>query len=204
MVFVVVIIWLIYPYYTIWCRGAAGEESVSKILNDLGNDYLIVNDVLLPGCKGNIDHIVIGKNGIFIIETKSHKGRIICRGDYWIQQKIGRRGTLYEPYIGSPSKQVKRNAVALKKFFEKNYPRLSHVWINCIVVFTDKDTVLELKNPSVTVLKIETLTDYIRNNKSKIAISQSDYSELEKIFRNLKQKNRKCFLHHLLSYNLKE
>jgi len=184
---IVFIIWLLYPHYTMWSRGATGEESISGALDVLKNDYLVVNDILLLGTRGNIDHIVIGKNGIFVIETKSHKGHIICEGDYWIQQKIGRRGTLYEPHIGSPSKQIKKNAIALRNFFEENFPKLSHIWINCIVVFTNETTTLELRKPTVTVLDTEKLVDHIKNNKSKIAISQDDFSKLETIFQDMKQ-----------------
>ena len=187
--FIVIVIWLLYPHYIMWSRGATGEESISRVLDHLKNDYLVINDVMLPGGKGNIDHIIIGRNGIFIIETKSHKGHIICEGDYWIQQKIGRRGTLYEPYIGSPSKQVKRNAIVLRDFFEGNFPKLFHVWINCIVVFTNKATTIELKRPSVTVLKTGEIVDYIKNNKSKIAISQDDFYKIETIFQDVKQKS---------------
>ena len=188
---IVIVIWLLHPHYIMWSRGAIGEESISEVLDKLKNDYLVVNDVLLPGNKGNIDHIVIGRNGIFVIETKSHKGHIICEGDYWIQQKLGRRGTLYEPYIGSPSKQVKRNAIVLRGFLKEKYSKLSHVWINCIVVFTNRNTTLELKKPAVTVIKTEGLVDHIKNNKSKIAISQNDFLELEAIFQDLRQNSVK-------------
>ena len=125
------------------------------------------------------------KNGIFIIETKSHKGYILCEGDYWIQQKLGRRGTVYEPYIGSPSKQIKRNAIVLRAFFKEKYPKLCHVWIDCIVVFTNKTTTIELKEPTVTVLKTGELVDHIKNNKPKIAISQNDFSKIKKIFQDV-------------------
>ena len=179
---IVFIIWLLRPHYIMWSRGAKGEESISNILDDLKNEYLVVNDVLLPGTRGNIDHIVIGKNGIFVIETKSHTGHIICRDDYWTHLKVGRRGTVYESYIGSPSKQVKRNAIVLRDFFKEKYPKLSHIWINCIVVFTDKYTTTELYKPSVAVIKIEELVDYIKNNKSKIAFSQDDFSKLGILF----------------------
>jgi len=184
---IVIVIWLFYPHYTTWNRGATGEESISEVLDNLKNDYLVISDVLLPGNKGNIDHIIIGKNGIFVIETKSHKGHIICEGDHWIQQKIGRRGTLYEPYIGSPSKQIKRNAIALRDFFKENFPKLSHIWIDCIVVFTNETTTIELRNPTVTVLETWKLVNHIKNNKSEIAISQDDFSKLVTIFQDIKQ-----------------
>ena len=60
---------------------------------------------------GNIDHIVLGPNGIFVIETKNYKGEISCYGDVW----HGDYDTESYP-IKSVSKQAKRNAVTLKRF----------------------------------------------------------------------------------------
>jgi len=183
---IVIVIWLLYPHYTTWSRGATGEESISKVLDNLKDDYLVINDVLLPGKGGNIDHIVIGRNGIFVIETKSHKGHIVCNGDVWKQHKIGRRGTPYESYIGTPSKQIKRNAIALRDFFKEKIPKLSYVWINCIVVFTNRNTTIELKKPTVAVLKTDELVECIKGNKSKIAISQDDFTKIETLFQDIK------------------
>lgn len=42
-----------------------------------------------------------------------------------------------------------------------------------------------MKEPTVTVLKIEELVDHIKNNKSKIAISQNDFYELNTIFKDI-------------------
>lgn len=56
-------------------RGAKAEERVGSILESLGEDYVIVDDVVSP--FGNIDHVVISKqNGVFLIETKSHGGKV--------------------------------------------------------------------------------------------------------------------------------
>jgi len=56
-------------------RGAKGEEKVGSILESLGEEFLVIHDVLSP--YGNIDHVVISKeNGIFLLETKAHGGRV--------------------------------------------------------------------------------------------------------------------------------
>jgi hypothetical protein len=61
-------------------RGAEAEEEVGRLLAELGEDYLVLNDVSSP--YGNIDHVVFGKrSGPFLIETKSHRGRIEFDGD---------------------------------------------------------------------------------------------------------------------------
>jgi hypothetical protein len=89
-------------------RGAKGEETIGSILDGLGEEYLVIHDVV--STYGNIDHIVIGKQaGIFLLETKAHRGRVSVSNDrllvnghdpekdfvaqalnntYWLREKI--------------------------------------------------------------------------------------------------------------------
>ena len=61
-------------------RGAKAEERIGGILEDLNEDYYVLHDIESP--YGNIDHIVIGKyNGVFLIETKAHGGRVEVSDD---------------------------------------------------------------------------------------------------------------------------
>lgn len=56
-------------------RGAAGEEQVGKLLEELaGQGWHVIHDVTLD--HGNVDHIAIGPAGLFTIETKSHPGPV--------------------------------------------------------------------------------------------------------------------------------
>ena len=47
-----------------WNKGIKGESIVAEYLNQLPKDYYIFNDVKFPGSYGNLDHVVIGPNGI--------------------------------------------------------------------------------------------------------------------------------------------
>jgi hypothetical protein len=183
-----VLIWIVLPLYRSWSKGAAGEESVAEILKVLEKEYLVMHDVKLPGEKGNIDHVVIGRTGIFVIETKNYGGHIICYGDDWQSHYEGglqfsMKGRLYwkptrDYDIGSPSKQIKRNAMILKRFLERYYPKLSYIWINCIVVFTNETATIELHDPTVTVSRTDQLIAFIKNNDTTIDISPDDFSNL--------------------------
>jgi len=127
-----------------WEVGAKGEESTIRVLRNLDPSYKIVHDVFLPGDTQNIDHVVIGPTGTFVIETKNHNGIVRCNGDYWSRKKVGRRGTVYSSSIGNPSKQVKRNALVLKKWLESK--SIDVGYINAVVVFTNDDLKLKLEN----------------------------------------------------------
>lgn len=54
-----------------WHKGEKGEAITQKIIKLLPPTYTCFEDVHLPDITGNIDHIVVGPNGIFSIETKN-------------------------------------------------------------------------------------------------------------------------------------
>ena len=78
------------PYYTTSLlpsqsetRGLRGERKVFSILKELPDEYYIWNNIVLQrnGYSVQIDHIVISPYGIFVIETKNHKGWIYGNDD---------------------------------------------------------------------------------------------------------------------------
>ena len=62
--------------YRIYGGGWEGEKQVIKLLDSkLSDDYILLNDLYLRGGGGDIDHVVLGPNGIFVLETKNWNGR---------------------------------------------------------------------------------------------------------------------------------
>jgi hypothetical protein len=49
------------------------------VLKRLDDSHYLINDVILPSSRGNIDHILLTPKGIFAIETKHWDGEIICQ-----------------------------------------------------------------------------------------------------------------------------
>lgn len=160
-----------YKKYTIWFKGNEGERIVRRALEPLNNNYYLINGIVIQGNRGDIDHIVIGPNGIFVLETKNYSGEISCIGDKWKRQKVGRGGTPYDIKIGSPSNQVKRNAKMLKDLLinhkKKIFKRYSpHLWVHAIVVFTNPSCELKIRNRTVEVLKLNEVYEFIKDTRS--------------------------------------
>ena len=165
-----------------WRLGAEGEEKVARELEKL-EKHTVFNDISLYeslGEKSNIDHLVIGRNGAFLIETKNHRGTISCNGDEWVQEKVGTLGTRYLGGLKNPSRQAKRNAASLREFLEKNTDDL-RIWVNAVIVFTNEEAQLNISNPTVTVLRAEGLNDFIMNFKSQKRYSQGEVEKLSEI-----------------------
>jgi hypothetical protein len=55
-------------------RGADAEVDVGRMLDGLPQGYHAVHDLIFDGF--NIDHVVVGPTGVFVIDTKSHAGTV--------------------------------------------------------------------------------------------------------------------------------
>jgi hypothetical protein len=65
-----------------WQRGAAGERHTARLLDRLTRDgYVVFHDLAVPGSDANVDHLVIGRSGVFVIDTKQWTGRVYQGAD---------------------------------------------------------------------------------------------------------------------------
>jgi len=62
-------------------RGADGEESTARVLGALSAEgWRVFHDVRWPGrSQANIDHVIVGPSGVFVIDTKTWTGSIEVR-----------------------------------------------------------------------------------------------------------------------------
>ena len=66
----------------LWQRGYEGERVVGELLeSSLPDTFHVFNDVHFPGRTANIDHIVIGPSGIFVLDTKNWRGTVSLSDD---------------------------------------------------------------------------------------------------------------------------
>jgi Nuclease-related domain len=145
-----------YDEWEHWYLGMRGELAVTKALQSLPDEYVLLNDLMLPTAHGNIDHFLIGPNGIFVIETKNYSGNVKCDGDQWFVN--GHR-------TQSPSRQAKGNAMAVRKSLETVFSehRTRLPFIEAMLVFVKPNAGLDLHEPTIPVLKAEELADFVLN-----------------------------------------
>lgn len=56
-----------------WERGAIGEELMAQRLEDLPDTFRVLHDRRIPRSRANIDHIVVGPSGVWVIDAKRYK-----------------------------------------------------------------------------------------------------------------------------------
>jgi hypothetical protein len=60
-----------------WRDGARGERATARRLRRLERDgYTILHDVAVPGSRANVDHLVIGPGGVFVVDSKRYRGSV--------------------------------------------------------------------------------------------------------------------------------
>lgn len=125
--------------------GINGERIATGVLSTLPADYTVFQDVIVTygNKKSEIDNIVVGRSGVFIVEVKNHNSYIEgdLKATYWIQHKVGRGGTPYTKEMYNPVKQVGTQIYCLA-----NYLRQSGVntYIEGMVYFVNKDCSVDL------------------------------------------------------------
>jgi hypothetical protein len=82
----------------VWGIGAEGERVTAGALDELTADgYRVLHDRRIRGARANIDHVVIGPGGVFVVESKRMKGKLRLRGDTVFVR--GRRTSMVEEVL---------------------------------------------------------------------------------------------------------
>ena len=142
----------------------------------------IINDIVLKigvDRTAQIDHILINRAGIFVIETKNYKGRIYGSSDrlYWCQYLGNRKYNFY-----NPMKQNRAHVKRLQEVLGDQYPYYS------IVVFAQNNiSHIGIEN----VINLKDLTGYIHTHNKKVLKK----TEIRKIYRKLNRIQKKKHNH---------
>lgn len=129
--------------------GLAGEQAAAELIAAFPDSYLGFQNlrVTYGGKTSELDMVVVGAAGVFVIETKNLKGRI-CGGyeqERWTQHKTGRAGGSYEKQLYSPVRQVGTHVYRLAHYLRSHGMQLR---VDAMVYFTDPRTSVEITGTS--------------------------------------------------------
>ncbi|MBO7182189.1 MAG: DUF4191 family protein [Kiritimatiellae bacterium] len=158
---------LVYGYF----KGARGEEMVAGELARLPASWTIFNGLILPNGT-DADHVAVGPQGIFIIETKHWRGNVSIEEGNLLAN--GR------PLMKSPLIQVRTLTSELASFLEMSTSDVRGVlcfagaqfhaasqqidevticsYLNLSHVLTDAPTVLDAAEVATYVARLSSLT----------------------------------------------
>ncbi|HIF9107874.1 TPA: NERD domain-containing protein [Photobacterium damselae] len=163
-----------------WLKGIFGEFLVNRLLSKLPeSDYTLIKDVTLPTSDGTtqVDHIVVSKYGIFVVETKNMKGWIFgsARQKLWTQ-KIYRHSSKFQNPLHQNYKHIK----ALETLLGCNVD-----YLHSVIVFIGDSTFKTEMPPNVTYARGS--IRYIQQF-NKVVFSDKDYARLTDSINQIKLK----------------
>lgn len=162
-------------------KGLIGEQEVDKELQNLKDDYLLIKNGLNTS-KGNIDKIIVGPTGVWIIEVKSHKGNITFNDNLLLKN-------------GKPfEKDFLKQAYAEAKTFEELLKAKLNLVINVqpVIVFSDKSANVKLglkKYCGVFVIQ----KSWLKKLLTETLLQNIDTPTIRKIVNCVRQKNKLGF-----------
>ena len=178
--------------------GEAGENLVAKYLQDVVNSYggYLYNDFCFEDQQGystEIDHILITRGGIFIIETKTNKGLI--RGakedEWWLCIK---KDYQQDKQLKNPIIQNQGHINHLRKMFENTPPKMTSIVIFPVadITYVSSDIVYDLDDATNKIIELTKSNTYsqefVERINSQIKQIQDTYSiSKEKHIENIKR-----------------
>ncbi len=72
-----------------WRRGAEGELLTASLLEALpSRRWAVWHDLRVPGSRSNIDHVVVGRTGVWVVDSKTTRAEVRAR---WRSVRFGDR-----------------------------------------------------------------------------------------------------------------
>jgi hypothetical protein len=71
-----------------WRRGSVGEVATAGELDALSRRWTVRHDLAIPGSRANLDHVVIGPGGVWVIDSKAYRAHL---RPGWRSVRIGDR-----------------------------------------------------------------------------------------------------------------
>ncbi len=137
-------------------KGFIGELVVNLIIRSLNKeDYRLYHDLYIPKADKTttqIDHVVVSKFGVFVIETKNYKGWIFGdeRSKKWTQVIYRKKSTFYNPIM-----QNKGHIRSLSVFLD-----IERNMFVSIIVFTTRATLKKSDDNDIGYTHFGTAQDH--------------------------------------------
>lgn len=173
--------------YDILNAGVKGEQQTCEILKQLPKDFTVITNPVIHnrGSVNELDFVVIGTKGVFVIESKNYRG--IIKGNTssqtWKQIKHGKNKT-YEKEVKNPAKQVYRQGRRMNEMFI-DFGISADVFP--ILYFVDDRSELKITDDAelgVAIINNEyDLLDFITNAKGKHIVDSGERSEIIRFFK---------------------
>ncbi len=150
--------------------GIQGEQGVTnRLAEELDDSYLILNDVSVryERQKAQVDHLVIGPKGIFVLETKNWSGHIEGdeRARQWLFYPTHAADRQPPKKFFNPVWQCRRQV----KFVDRFLRSVGQDWpdIRPVVIMYSPHADWEIQNQTTEILYLSEVSEFILKSSAR-------------------------------------
>jgi len=162
-----------------YVKEPRADQVLDEALKELDKRYAIYNYYLAAS------HVITSHFGLTVVLPRPQKGQISYReGGKWQHRARWRRVSQFfgEPSVGKPELALADEMEPIESWIAQVMPGEEQVPVNGVVVFTDPKAELDIESAPVNVLKVDALTDYMRDGlKGQPVLSTSRQKELRRV-----------------------
>jgi hypothetical protein len=156
------------------------------IVQVLDGNWSLFRNVSLPGRKkGDLDIIMVGPPGVWVLEVKNFRGEYRNIGETWEY----RQGNIWNATSTNPSRQVLNNALRLKNFLQADNLK---IFINAAVIWVNEENPVLVENPSQAVWTYSRLPDELGNIWQGDKISEAERGKIAEKLNKLCEAQKKA------------
>jgi hypothetical protein len=158
--------------------GADVEELVGSRLYTIGDDFKVVHDISKGKKIGNIDHVVVGPTGIFVVESKANRNWV-----YAYENNIRKNTALGEKF----TKQIAGNALWMHNLIKEQLgiEKFVHGVVSRPL---NKDRRIDMCCASgVCIMDGDTVCDYIKSYQDKL--NEEEINKISSFLNKIKRNN---------------
>lgn len=151
--------------------GLRGEQAVAETLNQSAEWGFRAFHDLPAGKNWNIDHVAVGRKGIFVIETKARRRRKLSKGKPNHEVLYDGKFLIFPTSKdGASVEQARRNADWLREFFNKTSSE--NVQVEPILVLPGWFVKEKEYSFEVRVMNCRYMLKYLRNKPDRLSEAQ--------------------------------
>jgi hypothetical protein len=135
--------------------GRWGEEkAVDALRYSLDGNWTLFRNFEWPNRRwGDLDLVLVGPGGVWVLEVKAYSSRVRNIGDRW--ERRPRRG--WRKLTTHPGHQARQNAARLRDYLKDH--ALDVRWVQPAVVWAGEPGSLTVEDPATPVWNLEELSD---------------------------------------------
>ncbi len=180
--------------FTIWClrqfcrsldqcknyrAGRKAEESVVDVMrSSLDSSWTIFRNLILPAKRGDVDILLVSRQGLWAIEVKAYKGTFRLRDGELERWKKGRWAVISK----RPGNRVRGNAAQVRDHFSK---MTSVRWVPSVLVMWEAMSTSIVGYSDTQLWTRANLSENLQQLKGRSYLSQDDYEQVIKTLKEL-------------------